>query len=356
MSPDNERIVLRESVVVRGISTNRNLSLMMIACEQCPPYGGMYSTASMFLHLITTAIQEKHNRRNKITSAGAEKDLTRIDVSIFIYNAQTLDYPTSDEEWDSFDGIILPGSFNSAYDSLEWIQYLKEQVILKRIHPYQRKTLGICFGHQIMAHAFYPDGLATPCKAGSQMGCKVMYGMSSSSNITTTSNKTTAWNLLVPDSDRTTACTCSKRTKRECHLYYTHGDMVAKLPPCAIPLACTSNVDIVAAAFFGSSEDAMQYQEKGIGTESKSVPSINPIKLPYAITLQAHPEFFDSDGLAKHFRLCIKSMMYPQKSVLSEQEQASCDSIFHGALIHKDEVWNDTMDLMIRVGAIFNWF
>jgi GMP synthase-like glutamine amidotransferase len=356
MSPDNERIVLRESVVVRGISTNRNLSLMMIACEQCPPYGGMYSTASMFLHLITTAIQEKHNRRNKITSAGAEKDLTRIDVSIFIYNAQTLDYPTSDEEWDSFDGIILPGSFNSAYDSLEWIQYLKEQVILKRIHPYQRKTLGICFGHQIMAHAFYPDGLATPCKAGSQMGCKVMYGMSSSSNITTTSNKTTAWNLLVPDSDRTTACTCSKRTKRECHLYYTHGDMVAKLPPCAIPLACTSNVDIVAAAFFGSPEDAMQYQEKGIGTESESVPSINPIKLPYAITLQAHPEFFDSDGLAKHFRLCIKSMMYPQKSVLSEQEQASCDSIFHGALIHKDEVWNDTMDLMIRVGAIFNWF
>lgn len=347
---DKERIVLRETVVVRDITSHRKLSLMMIACEQCPPYGGMYATASMFLHLITTAIQEKQNRHTQHRSDSTETNMSRIDVSISIYNAQILDYPTSEEEWDSFDGILIPGSFHSAYDSLDWIEYLKEQIIRKCIHPHQRKTLGICFGHQIMAHAFFPYGVVTPCTAGSQMGCKAMYGPST----TDTTNPMAGWNWFVRDTTESNACRLPNQTQCR-RLYYTHGDMVAQLPPCAIPFACTSNVPIAAAAFFASPEDAALFGKNGIDT-SESLSSTNPQKLPYAITFQAHPEFFDSDGLTKHFRLCIQSMMYPQKSPLSEQEQAACEEIFQEALIHKEEVWNDTMDLMIQVGSILNWF
>ena len=34
-----------------------------------------------------------------------------------IYHVQQLDYPASVAEWDSYDGILLPGSFLAAYDN-----------------------------------------------------------------------------------------------------------------------------------------------------------------------------------------------------------------------------------------------
>jgi GMP synthase-like glutamine amidotransferase len=350
-NPDDssrKRIVLRKTVVVRAISQNRNLSLMMIACEQLPPYGGIVETASMFLHLFSTAIQEKHNRANICESD--ENCMSSIEITISIYNAQLLDYPTSAEEWDSYDGIIIPGSFNSAYDSLEWIEFLKQQVILKHIHPYQRKTLGVCFGHQIMAHAFYPDGLATPCTAGSQMGCKIMY------NTSTTTISAAARQLLLPNNDNNSNSGCKKPNKGEYSLFYTHGDMVAKLPSCAIPLASTSNVNIVAAAFFGSTEDAILFQQSTIHHDKSALSRTTSTKLPNAITFQAHPEFFDSEGFHTHFKNCIRSMMFQQRSTLSDEEEASFEAVFKSAMTHKDLVWNNTMDLMIQVGTIFNWF
>lgn len=350
-NPDDsssKRIVLRTTVVVQAISQKRSLSLMMIACERLPPYGGIVETASMFLHLFSTVIQEKHNRAN-ICSCD-ENYMSTIEITISIYNAQILDYPTSAEEWDSYDGIIIPGSFSSAYDSLEWIEFLKQQVILKQIHPYQRKTLGVCFGHQIMAHAFYPDGLATPCTAGSQMGCKIMY------NTSTNTTTVAARHFLLPNKDNNSNGRCKKPNKGEYSLYYTHGDMVAKLPSCAIPLASTSNVNIVAAAFFGSPEDAMLFQKSTIHNDASVLSRTTSTKPPYAITFQAHPEFFDSEGFHTHFKNCIRSMMFQQRSTLSDEEEASFEAAFKSALAHKDLVWNDTIDLMIQVGTIFNWF
>ena len=57
-------------------------------------------------------------------------------------------------EWSSYDGILLPGSFSSAYENDEWIQKLK-CVIQSEIHAKGRKTLAVCFGHQIFAHSFH---------------------------------------------------------------------------------------------------------------------------------------------------------------------------------------------------------
>ncbi|TVR20712.1 MAG: GMP synthase [Anaerolineaceae bacterium] len=49
------------------------------------------------------------------------------------------------------DGYIISGSRHSAYDQLDWITQLADFV--RRVHQQQHKMVGICFGHQVIAHA-----------------------------------------------------------------------------------------------------------------------------------------------------------------------------------------------------------
>jgi len=325
-----ERIILHKNIEAANekLSTNSVISLdagpvgvlriMMIACEQLPPYGGMVQTANMFLHLLSTAIQEKK-------SASTIKA-----IEISIYNAQEFDYPLSSEEWDSYDGILLPGSHSSAYDdSQPWIPFLR-QVILKEIHYPRRKALGICFGHQIMAHSFYPNGLATKCSAGPQAGCRSMNTIS---------------NLLLHYPEESN----NRPDDKKYLLYYSHGDMVAKLPSCSVSLASTLNVDIVAAAFFSSSDDAILFQKQQRNSSYK-INSQESIR-PYAITFQAHPEFFDGDGFQHHFHNCVIGMC--QSGALSQE---ASDKELKDSIVNKDLVWKDTVDIMVQVGSILNWF
>jgi len=64
-----------------------------------------------------------------------------------------MDYPAASEEWDGYDGIILPGSFSDAYGNEEWIASLKD-AIRNEIVGKRRRCLGVCFGHQVLAHSF----------------------------------------------------------------------------------------------------------------------------------------------------------------------------------------------------------
>ena len=318
-----ERIILHKNIEATNISSDAGpggvLRIMMIACEQLPPYGGMVQTANMFLHLLSTAIWEK-----KSTS-------TTKAIEISIYNAQEYDYPLSSEEWDSYDGILLPGSHSSAYDdSQPWIPFLRH-VIIKEIHHHQRKTLGICFGHQIMAHSFYPDGVATKCSAGPQAGCRSMNTIFSTLP------------LRYPEE------ACKRPDDKKFLLYYTHGDMVAKLPSCSVCLASTFDVDIVAAAFFSSSDDAILFQKQQRNSSYK-INSQEYVR-PYAITFQAHPEFFDGDGFQHHFHNCVIGMC--QSGALSQE---ASDKELKDSIANKDLVWRDTVDIMVQVGSILNWF
>ena len=52
---------------------------------------------------------------------------------------------------DECDGYITTGSRYSVYDDEGWIHHLCEFV--RQVHDQSRKLVGICFGHQMIAHA-----------------------------------------------------------------------------------------------------------------------------------------------------------------------------------------------------------
>lgn len=64
------------------------------------------------------------------------------------YDCQALEYPT---DIDAYDFYITTGSKTSVYDDLDWIEPLIEFV--KVLDAKQKKLIGICFGHQIIALA-----------------------------------------------------------------------------------------------------------------------------------------------------------------------------------------------------------
>jgi len=358
-----QRIILQRSVLVPFINSDavdrsntpprrNHLRLMMLACEPNPPYGPSEKTAHMFLHLITTAIQEKASASASAsarTGTGTTNlNTINIQVSITIYNVVQFDYPTSTQEWDSYQGIIIPGSFSSAYDPDLWIQLLK-QVILKDIHGQQRKTLAVCFGHQLFAHAFQQTvqqedtpagGLATKCTAGPQAGRRVWM-------------PTPVGKALLSFRSQTHSSS-SSNGGTGLHLLYTHGDMVAQLPSCALSLGGTSNVDIVAAAYFGSSSEANLFHKRGVGSNGKiaaaSMTESSSMPLPYAITFQAHPEYFDEHGYFDHFQNVLNAMC--EHGAISKEalERERAD-----ARVCKELVWTDTVDIMIQVGTILGW-
>ena len=60
--------------------------------------------------------------------------------------------PQSKSERDRFDGFLITGSKFDAHDeSVEWIRALHQFV--RDAHSERRLLLGVCFGHQLVAHA-----------------------------------------------------------------------------------------------------------------------------------------------------------------------------------------------------------
>ena len=64
------------------------------------------------------------------------------------YQLWNKDLPLSTSECDAW---LISGSRTSVYEDKEWIKHLIEFVAT--LHEEKRKTLGICFGHQIIAQA-----------------------------------------------------------------------------------------------------------------------------------------------------------------------------------------------------------
>lgn len=61
-----------------------------------------------------------------------------------------------------YDGYIITGSRSGAYDDLPWIGVLQE--FIRACWQQEIKVVGICFGHQIIAHSL--GGKAEKAKAG----------------------------------------------------------------------------------------------------------------------------------------------------------------------------------------------
>ena len=51
-----------------------------------------------------------------------------------------------------YDGYLITGSRHSVYDELPWIESLVN--FIKEVLASRRKIIGVCFGHQLMAHYF----------------------------------------------------------------------------------------------------------------------------------------------------------------------------------------------------------
>lgn len=70
------------------------------------------------------------------------------DFSFHCYAAERGELPRSTAECDAY---IVTGSRHNAYDEDPWIEALK--AFIRQLDAEQRKCLGICFGHQVIAQA-----------------------------------------------------------------------------------------------------------------------------------------------------------------------------------------------------------
>lgn len=76
--------------------------------------------------------------------------LSKVDPNLHfvIYAVQHGEYPA---HIDDVDAYLITGSKASVYDDAGWIHQLIDFV--RKLHEAQKKLVGICFGHQLVAHA-----------------------------------------------------------------------------------------------------------------------------------------------------------------------------------------------------------
>ena len=103
---------------------------------------------------------------NLLRTANASEDFLECKDLIFTsYAVNQGVYPT---EIDSHDAYIITGSKNGIYDDEDWIKALKQYVL--RLNAKNKKLIGICFGHQLIAEAL--GGHTGKASCGWEIGVK----------------------------------------------------------------------------------------------------------------------------------------------------------------------------------------
>lgn len=90
----------------------------------------------------------------RILLTAARERAVPLTLCIDSFDAQVEDYPAPD----AFAGYLITGSRASVYDDEPWIAALARY--LERVLEADRKIVGICFGHQLMAHFFGGETVA----------------------------------------------------------------------------------------------------------------------------------------------------------------------------------------------------
>jgi GMP synthase-like glutamine amidotransferase len=298
-SADGKSLVVSREVLGTGPTKKKVLSFAMLGCETEPPYGPNRHTAQLLLDLISMA------------AAAHCDNILCWSIHIHIFNIQVNEYPV---DWDKYTGFIIPGSFSSAYDAEPWIIRLRE-VIQSHIVPYRRPVLGICFGHQILAQSFM-TGRVSKIPTGARVGRHVMENTLAGSTVF---------------------------EKGSLNLYFTHGDMVEKLPDVAVCLGGNAYVPIQSAAYFATAEDARRFESTG-GFRASS---------PYCISFQAHPEYATSvsAGLEQTLDACMDAMEKRGAVESHVRTKASRDARQAFATVQRDSI-----EAMVQVGRLLGWF
>jgi GMP synthase-like glutamine amidotransferase len=275
----------------RSSSEEEELVLLFLGCEAKPPYGPYLHTATLFLDLISRALEEIK---------------THVSLILKVYSVSQGNFPTT-QEMEDCHGVILPGSFNSAYDDEPWITKLKDVIQIELVAK-RRPTLGVCFGHQLYAHSFEQGG-ASKCPAGPQAGRKV--------------------SKLTPEGQ-------TWLQQADLQLFYTHGDMVERLPPQGVALGGDDQVPIQAAIYHHSSLEEETQQQP-----------------PIAITFQAHPEYASSKSLGFDQTLTtILNQMQERGDLTQEVRQ----QVQEDAEREFERVERHSLQTMITVGRLLGWF
>jgi len=108
------------------------------------------------------------------------------------------EFPATVDECDAY---LITGSANSAYENEPWIATLIQ--FIRDCHSAGKKMVGICFGHQILAHA---------------LGGK-------------TEKSAKGWGTGLISFDILESKPWMNGNQSQCALYYSHQDQVVQLPP-----------------------------------------------------------------------------------------------------------------------------
>ncbi|KAL9185658.1 hypothetical protein ACHAXT_003435 [Thalassiosira profunda] len=366
MAPEPRIVVSR--TVPGGARGNDGLRLLMLGCEEAPPYGPPAATAAMFLELLCAA----HERHRLLTGSGADdgeeaegahQPESAFAISITVYHARADDYPQSSAEWDAFDGIIIPGSLSAAYDThVAWIRRLHD-VIQTEICEKRRKALGVCFGHQCLAHSFgmAPGASASSGGAGRTSGAE-RRGSASKCSLGPMAGRR---RLPLTDEGRLFLGRRNGAEDEECvEMLFTRGDMVQSLPPGAVSLCGTAALPCEACAYFASAEEVEKFRGivkrqkenggSGEGPHSRRRTMMvddRSVPRPYAVTFQSHPEYVTRTGYRGQFARCVAAM---------EESGAVDDAARRGALADADANYDalerDSLDAVVAAARILGWF
>merc|ERR1712232_958741 len=117
-------------------------------------------------------------------------------------------------------------------------------------------------------------GKATKCPKGTQAGRR--------SFTTTPGGSSLLFRHFCKKQTKSEEGTSLSEENKNIQLLYTHGDMVAQLPSCAISLGGNSNVPIQAAAYFSSSNNANMFlatiDKEKISSSAPIIPNETPSK------------------------------------------------------------------------------
>eukprot|EP00527_Entomoneis_sp_CCMP2396_P000872 CAMPEP_0198140790 /NCGR_PEP_ID=MMETSP1443-20131203/3888_1 /TAXON_ID=186043 /ORGANISM="Entomoneis sp., Strain CCMP2396" /LENGTH=344 /DNA_ID=CAMNT_0043803319 /DNA_START=492 /DNA_END=1526 /DNA_ORIENTATION=- len=316
--------VIRRVVGDGMADTVHSKSFAFLGCEDSFGYGPIDHTAAMFLDLICMAAQSTQ-----------PNDLWTI--SIHIYNAKEQEYPSDETTWKDFSGIILPGSISSAHEeNVPWIDKLKT-VIQGIIVRYRIPTLGMCFGHQILAQSFYPNGKVVkliyrgdenkPSNEMTDTPCPHRISSSRAGRVS----------LRASDSGQ------NLLGKPLFDFYATHGDHVEQLPPTAVSLGGDDDVPIQAAVYYATVKQAQQaHNHPHLGTPT-----------PFAVTFQSHLEYATSRDFGLHRTL---------ETLMDQMENRGDITLGHKLAAQHDarekypQVERDSIEAMVMAGRVLGWF
>ena len=120
------------------------------------------------------------------------------ETQIRIYNVPSGDRPQTPKDCDRW---LISGSSKSVYEDFEWVHWVKSFV--QQIHEEKSKLIGLCFGHQMIAHAL-----------GGQV-----------------KKSDRGWGVGVREFNILTRKTWMNPSLKAVRLLYSHQDQVVSLPP-----------------------------------------------------------------------------------------------------------------------------